>query len=113
MELFTYCSSCKKAIKIKSSAPSRPELARDKGDEFYVNCQNCGVNKKTHVNDVFARPNKIYTLIGLGVSFVVTAFLWNVLGAVGTISFGIPFIVWRQQASATNAFNRYRERRRQ
>lgn len=64
MDLFTYCDSCKEAIKIKSSAPSRPELSRDKGgDEFYVNCQNCGVNKKTHVNDVFARPNKIHALI--------------------------------------------------
>lgn len=111
MTLFTYCNSCKQEIKVKSSAPTRSELSRDKGDEFYVNCQNCGVNIKKHVNDISAKPSIVYALIALGVSAIVTFFLWNILGLVGTISIGIPFLAWRQQASSANAFNSFRIRR--
>ncbi len=40
MTLYTYCKSCKSQIIIKSSAESRAELEREKGNEFNVNCQN-------------------------------------------------------------------------
>jgi len=54
MKLVTRCKSCNKDIRIKSGASTRPDLQMEKGDEFNVNCQNCGKILKKHVNDVKA-----------------------------------------------------------
>ena len=58
MQLYTHCNSCKSTIKIASKAATRPDLQMEKGDEFTVNCQNCGAMQKKHVNDIKAEPNK-------------------------------------------------------
>ena len=111
MNLFTNCKSCKKDIKIKSSASTRPELQMEKGDEFNVNCQNCGKMEKKHVNDIKAEPNKIILLFGIGVGILATIFLWNFYGAIGTVSIIIPVLFWQQQMSSTRGFNSYSIRR--
>lgn len=111
MKLSTYCKSCKKDIRIKSNASTRPELQMEKGTEFNVNCQNCGKVEKKHVNDIKAEPNNILILIGAGIGIIATIILWNFYGAIGTISITIPVFLWRQQMIATKVFNSYMVRR--
>jgi len=111
MDLVTYCKSCKKKIKIKSNAETRPDLQMVLGDEFTVNCQNCGIMEKKHVNDIKAAPNKTIILIGVGIGILVTIFLWIYFGIIGTIGIIIPILFWQQQINATKSFNKYMIRR--
>lgn len=111
MDLITHCKSCKSDIKIKSSASTRPELQMEKGDEFNVNCQNCGKVEKKHINDVKAESSKTIMLIGVGIGILATIILWFYFGALATASFAIPVIFWQQQMVATKAFNSYTIRR--
>lgn len=111
MILKTYCKSCKKDIRIKSNAKTRPDLQMEKGDEFTVNCQNCGKVEKKHINDVKAEPNNNLVLIGVGFGILTTILLWQIYGAFGTVSVVIPILFWYQQMDATKAFNSYRIRR--
>ena len=105
--LVTYCKSCKKDIRIKSSAATRPDLQMEKGDEFNVNCHNCGKIERKHVNDIKAEPNNNLIIVGVIIGIIVTIMLWNMYGAIGTVSGIIPLIFWQQQMSATKSFNSY------
>ena len=111
MKLTTRCSSCKKDIIIKSNASTRPDLQMEKGDEFNVNCQNCGKIEKKHVNDIKAEPSNIPIFIGVGIGIIVAIVLWSMFGAIGTTSFIIPILFWYQQMDATKGFNSYMIRR--
>lgn len=111
MNLYTHCKSCKRDIKIKSSASTRPDLQMEKGDEFIVNCQNCGKMEKKHVNDIKAEPSNTIIFIGVGVGILSTIFLWIYFGAIGIVSMMIPVLFWQQQTSATKSFNSYLIRR--
>lgn len=107
MNLYTYCRSCKKEVKVKSSTETRAELEREKGEEFNVNCQNCGNIEKKHVNDIKAKPNKIILLVGIIIGIAVTLFLWVYFGAIGTISGIIPILFWNEQMKSSKIFNSY------
>ncbi|MCL6218924.1 hypothetical protein [Zunongwangia pacifica] len=107
MKLVTYCKCCKKDIRIKSSAATRPDLQMEKGDEFSVNCQNCGKVEKKLVNDIKAEPNNTMILIGVGIGIIATIVLWGFFGAIGTVSVIIPLLFWYQQMDATKGFNSY------
>lgn len=107
MTLYTYCKSCKTEIVIKSSAESRAELEREKGDEFNVNCQSCGNFEKKHVNDIKAKPNKIIIIAGIIIGILVTIVLWTYYGAIGTISGIIPILFWNEQMKSSKIFNSY------
>ena len=111
MNLYTHCKSCKKEVKIKSNASTRPELQMEKGDEFNINCQSCGKREKKHVNDIKAEQNNIIILIGAGIGILATIFLWIYFGAIGTVSMIIPMLFWQQQMSSTKSFNSYLIRR--
>lgn len=111
MKLNTRCSSCKKDIRIKSTASTRPDLQMEKGDEFSVNCQNCGKVQKRHVNDVKAEINNTLIFIGVGIGIISAIVLWNFFGAIGTISVAIPLIIWYQQMDSIKGFNSYMIRR--
>ena len=111
MKLVTYCKSCKKDIRIKSNASTRPDLQMEKGDEFNVNCQNCGKVEKKHVNDIKAESNNSIILIGIGIGIISAIVLWNIFGAIGTVSGIIPVFLWYQQMDATKGFNSYMIRR--
>ncbi|GAA0732781.1 hypothetical protein GCM10009430_46270 [Aquimarina litoralis] len=111
MKLTTRCSSCKKDVRIKSSASTRPELQMEKGNEFTVNCQNCGKLEKKHVNDIRAEINNQIIFIGIGIGILSAVILWSMFGAVGTISVTIPIIFWYQQMDAIKGFNSYKIRR--
>lgn len=111
MNLYTNCKSCKKDIKIKSNASTRPDLQMEKGDEFIVNCLNCGKTEKKHINDIKAAPKKTILWIGVLIGILATIYLWMIYGAVGTVSIIIPLIFWQQQASSVKGFNGYMIRR--
>lgn len=111
MGLYTVCSSCKENIKVKSSASTRPELQMEKGDEFTVNCKNCGKVEKIHVNDVKAEINKTIILIGLIIGVAATVGLWTFYGAIGAASLIIPVLFWQQQMKSVSSFNSYTIRR--
>ena len=107
MGLYTICGSCKNEISVKSPGITRVDLARERGDEFYVNCKNCGNNSKRHVNEVYAEPNKAVLIGGVILGVVVTAVLWVLVGAIGTFSLAIPVLIYNQQHSNAHAFNGY------
>jgi hypothetical protein len=111
MNLLTRCKSCKKDIKVKSSAATRADLQMEKGDEFQVNCQKCGKVEIKHINDIKAEPNKIILLAGFVIGVLVTIVLFIYYGLIGTISIIIPMIFWQQQQIATKSFNAYMVRR--
>ena len=111
MNLYTHCKSCKKEVKIKSNASTRPELQMEKGDEFNINCQSCGKREKKHVNDIKAEQNNSVLLIGVGIGILATIFFWIYFGAIGTVSMIIPMLFWQQQMSSTKSFNSYLIRR--
>ncbi len=111
MKLVTTCSSCRKEIRIKSNASTRPDLQKEKGDEFNVSCQNCGKLEGKHVNDIKAEPNNSLILIGVGVGIVSAIVLWNIFGSIGTVSITISILFWYQQMNATKGFNSYMIRR--
>lgn len=110
--LIARCSSCKKDITIKSNATTRPDLQMEKGDEFTVNCQNCGKMEKKHVNDIKVQPNNMPILIGFGIGVIATLILWHIFGGISLLlSAAIPIGFWYHQMDATKAFNSYTIRR--
>jgi hypothetical protein len=111
MKLITRCSSCKKEVRVKSSAATRPDLQMEKGDEFLVNCDNCGNMEKKHVNDVTAETNNTIILIGVVIGALSAIVLWSMFGAIATVSGIIPLIFYYQQIEAVKGFNSYRIRR--
>jgi len=111
MKLTASCNSCKKEHLIKSYASTRPDLAQDKGEEFSMNCTDCGNNTRVHVNEVQAKPNTTVLLAALVVGVLVTVILLYFLGAIGTISLGIPLLMWRQENKSASTFNGYMIRR--
>ena len=111
MKLIASCEECKEEITIKSYAPTRPELEKDKGERFEVRCNQCRKRQKKHVNDVRAKPNQVIVIGGVIIGLIVTILLWKILGAVGTISGLIPLFIWKQQSNAVHLFNSYRSQR--
>lgn len=111
MNKFTYCTSCKKEIKIKTNASTRPDLQMEKGSEFIVNCQNCGKKEKKHVNDIKADVNNKIIVIGVIVGVIISTVLFFYFGLIGALGFTIPLIFWQQQMAAKKAFNSYMIRR--
>lgn len=107
MKLIATCPSCKTENTIKSMATTRPDLAKDKGEEFNLNCKSCGVYHNIHVNQVKASSSPIPILIGVGVSIILTILLLGV-GWIAAVSFAIPIYIWQQQQANENAWNKYR-----
>jgi hypothetical protein len=112
MKLFTNCIACQEQIAIKSYASTRSDLEQEKGASFRLNCNYCGKDQEKHVNDVRAKGNHLIIIVGIVLSVIVTILLWNVFGAIGGVSVGIPLLIWQQQNSTVNTFNSYLVRRR-
>lgn len=108
MGLYTDCSSCSKEVKLKESAGTRPELQEKIGSSYAFVCPKCSKSNTKTINQIYAKPNKIISLIGLLLGIVVTVLLWDILGAVGTISGAIPIGIWKYQENLCRDFNRYR-----
>lgn len=111
MKLTTTCNSCRKSIRIRSSANTRAELQMEQGDTIDINCVNCETNSKKHVNDIIAEPNKLVLITGVVLGVMATDVLWMYYGAIGTVSIIIPIIYWQRQSKAVHDFNSYMIRR--
>ena len=111
MNLYVKNKKGDEIVKIKSNSSTRPELQKEKGDEFSVNFPKNGISEKIHVNDVRAEVNKLIILIGLILGVVITIFLWKYFGAIGTVSGIIPVLFWQQEMRAVKSFNSFMIRR--
>ncbi len=108
MILFAKCPSCKEHVSIKSSAMTRPELAQHMGENFNINCTNCGNNFSNHTNEIRAKSNNNYILTAVGISLLVTGILFLFFGLIATLSMSIAIYVSHQQNTNVHAFNTYR-----
>lgn len=108
MKLLTKCNGCKEDIKVKSYAKTRPDLERDLGENISVVCGSCHKKQITHPNQVRAIEDYKMTLFGFGMGVLVTVLLWKTLGAIGTISMGIPAMIFASESKSVSTFNRYR-----
>ena len=94
-------------------ASTRSDLEKEKGENFEVNCQNCGSRYLVHVNDVRAKENKYTTLFGIALGTLAAVLLWRFAGVFSMLIGGfIATLIWRQQTDAVRAFNSYIVRRR-
>ena len=108
MKLITDCPNCHSEIKIKSLASTRPDLSKEQGDEFKVTCKKCLKLQLVHVDKVEAKSSRMMVYGGVLISAVVTAVLWKSLGAIGTISIGIPVLIANQESTSASQFNPYK-----
>lgn len=108
MKLLANCVGCKESIPVKSSAKTRPDLEYEKGEAFTVSCPSCHRKQSKTPNDIRAVVSHRPALIGVAISLVVTAALWTVLGAIGTISITIPLILSRLESKEVTTFNKYK-----
>ncbi len=108
MKLLSKCIGCNENIKIKSFATNRPDLERDLGEKITVSCKKCHRKQTVHPNEVRAVENPFMTLFGLAMGILITVLLWGMLGAIGTISMGIPAMIFASETKAVKTFNSYR-----
>lgn len=108
---YTKCPSCDKEQLVKAEASTRGDLQMKLGNEVRTNCNNCGKNYSSHINDITAKIDNRIIVGGAILSVIVTGFLWYYFGAIGTISIIIPGLFWKQQESGVRSFNRYKIKR--
>ena len=73
-----------------------------------VVCPKCTTTNRRRINQIYAKPNPITSLLGLVAGIVITIALWDIMGAIGTISITIPILIWKQQDAVCSTFNNYR-----
>jgi hypothetical protein len=120
MRLFSICPQCNKEFTINTRASDRFILARKLGEEFPINCTECGSRLGVHVNEVKAEENKIMSLLAgiifLAGTIILFIWLWEYLfrtSAYGVLSFigvlMIPYFVYgginRSQRERVKYFN--------
>lgn len=108
MHLYTNCTGCKKELKVKSFAPTRPELIMDKGEQFKMNCNDCGKLLNVSVNDVKAKMNQSFIIVGVILGVLLVPILWIYIAGVSTLCLSIPIWIWKSEQDATKLFNSYR-----
>ncbi|MEM6398186.1 MAG: hypothetical protein AAF741_17675 [Bacteroidota bacterium] len=112
MIISTICPACEKEVIVPSSAKTRVDLEREKGQNLSLNCQSCGKMFSRHVNRVYAKVNQkkvlLGSLISLGLSLLFMIFIgWIIL--IGGFSVGA--ILAAQEQSAVKTFNGFLIRR--
>jgi len=105
MELYFYCSSCKKENSFKTKATNRFELQKERGNEINERCKKCGTIVKRRINRVHAKPNVYILLGGVAIGGISTIFLWN-LGWIATLTFSVPILAWKYAEQKASAFNK-------
>ncbi len=75
MKLITNCKHCQKEIRVKSMSNDRPELAKEMGNEFTLNCEHCLRKDRYSANEVKAKESKSIKIFSLLVFLIGTGFL--------------------------------------
>ena len=107
-KLITKCNFCSSEMKIKSYAPTRPDLEMHRGEKFKVSCNQCLRPQEKQANDVIAIASNFILIGGVVIGIVVTVLLWKMLGAIGTVSIIIPILIYNSELNAVALFNSYR-----
>ena len=123
MNLIAHCKNCRNEISVKESVSDRAELAREKGSQFVLKCDECLKNHKYHVNDIKAKTRKSIALIAFLILLFGTALIgytlrdyllmpnnaYNVMAIAGMLL--IPSIVYglltKQETDNNRRFNQY------
>lgn len=112
---FFTCPSCKENARLRTFAPDRVELERERGLTFPVSCPHCHQEVVVHVDQVKARANHLVT-------YVVTAFcalVWFLIFLFGlylnifillaaTSLIGLPVAVRKAVERMATTFNEYK-----
>lgn len=104
---FFYCTHCKKENKIRIEEEDRGTLQMKKGEEISYTCTECHKKDRVHINQIKAEPSNIVFISSIIASIILTIFLLN-LGAIASISFGIPLSVYLYQQNLAKNFNSYK-----
>ena len=109
------CPHCFHRNRIRSFAPDRVTLERERGEEVSFVCSDCGNNATVHINKVEARPRTwpvtiVWLICGTLFAVVILTGAWAnifVLLLLGGI-FGLPFAAKNAVAKSARVFNDYR-----
>ncbi|MEM6769184.1 MAG: hypothetical protein AAF597_01255 [Bacteroidota bacterium] len=108
------CPLCHSNNRLRTFAPDRVELEKERGETFTATCKHCSKPVSIHVNQVRAKPMKSITFVVsiLLVALIVVAFLMgfmtNIYGLLllsGVL--GIPVMVNRAVIKSADTFNSY------
>lgn len=105
MNLYYFCSSCKKENSFKTKATNRFELQQERGDEINERCKHCGNVSKRRINRVHAKSNYVYIIGGLIIGLILGCFLWQ-LGLIAGITIGLPILIWQWSHKKAVDFNK-------
>ena len=108
MILSTPCRVCKTEIIVDSKAPSRPELEKEVGEKFDIECPKCLYRNTVRLNKVKAHESNKTMIFGLLLTTVLTAILWIFFGAISTLSFSLVFIIIGVERQNVANFNAYK-----
>ncbi|KAB1160480.1 hypothetical protein F7018_00975 [Tenacibaculum aiptasiae] len=122
MKIYGKCKNCETEIGFSTSANTRVEFAMQDGENKILNCKNCGIKTKFHVDELFTKESKI-AQIGAGLILLIGTPLiflslnlvfngnWNhyVIYAIGGFLL-VPIITYeiikKQDQTRVNSFNR-------
>lgn len=111
---FFTCPNCQHQARLKTFAPDRVALERDRGERFRITCITCGQQATIHVNDVTAEANHwpTYAVIALCTVlwffiFVSGLFLNMFVLLMATSLIGLPFLVRKAVDKQATVFNDY------
>lgn len=107
MKLYYYCSgsSCQKKNVIKVKSNNRFDLKSEIGLEINERCKHCGNHTKRHINRLHAEPNYLSVGIGVIITLVLTAFLWQ-LSYLSALTGFIPIALWMGETKKASTFNK-------
>ncbi|MFT7121500.1 MAG: transcription elongation factor Elf1 [Neolewinella sp.] len=113
LKYFT-CPNCHESARIRTFAPDRVELEKEKGERFKANCSHCHQVVDLHVNEVRAKANHTMTFVVIALCTV----LWIIIFLFGlyrnifillscTSLIGLPFAVRQATEKQATTFNDY------
>ena len=96
MKLITKCPHCGTQLKVKAFlVGDRLELAKSKGQDFEMHCDNCQSRLNVDVDDVIADNDYTVPIVG-GLSLVgalmLTLFFWD-MGFIAFVTLILPILV--------------------
>ena len=112
MRLTYTCRVCKQQNYLPIKEETRPDLQKKvNADEVRVNCKNCGIDDKRHINRITAIPDNRIILVGVIMGVILTFVLIQYLGLIASIAFSTPIFVWKYESEQAHKFNSYALRR--
>lgn len=111
MNLYYFCSSCKKENSFKTKATNRFELQQERGDEINESCKYCGTLTKRRINRVHSKANILKYLVGGALGILLTLILIVIIPPIFIVFafpsiMSIPFMAWKRENRKAVDFNK-------